>query len=153
MGNMGVWKKYEKTTRTTVNSDLSYARLYKDLRGCGKNWIIAKDYGECEIQLCGESFPQIGVVPGDIYVYYTDDNGTLNPQFYLKIESKYDYSNGCHVDNVIFNGTTFEKADISDEFLPIIIDKLSSVYGMENGECASNLEISRGKTLIFKSNK
>ena len=70
MENMGVWKKYEKTTRTSWNSDSSYERLYKDLRNSGKDWMIAKDYGECEIQLCGEAFPQVGVVAGDIYVYY-----------------------------------------------------------------------------------
>ena len=153
MENIGVWKKYEKTTRTSWNSDSSYERLYKDLRNSGKDWIIAKDYGECEIQLCGEAFPQVGAVPGDIYVYYIEENGVLNPQFYIKAESKMDYGTEGVVDNITFNGTTYEKANINDDFLPIIIDKLSNIYGIENNECANNLENSRAKTLCFKANK
>lgn len=152
MENMGVWKTYEKTTRKIWNSDSSYERLYNDLRNSGKDWMIAKDYGECEIQLCGEAFPQLGVVPGDIHVYYLNENGILNPQFYIKAESKRDFKTQEMVSYLTFNGTTFEKANISDEFLPEIIDKLCSLYGVESNECVSTLENNKEKFLCFKMN-
>ena len=84
----GIWKKYEKTKNIGWNKGASYDALYNDLKNSGKDWIIAKDYAECQDQLCGEQFPCYGTGPGDIYVFYRQEDGKNIPEFYIKISEK-----------------------------------------------------------------
>lgn len=123
----GIWKKYEKKQESSSDE------LYKDLKNSGKNWPIVNDYGECVEELFGEFLPCEGRSAGDIYVYYTNNNGNLVPEFYMKIEEYKDSETKEKKNYIEFSFINLEiKEKISNDYLPVIIDKLREIDETKN---------------------
>lgn len=120
----GFWKKYEKTQRKPLGERASYDELYDDLKDSGKNWPIASSRYECQDYLCGELIPVGDIIPGDIYVYYKNIDGTIVPQFYMSVMDKF-YVNGLNM--VYINNSSLEYSEIDNEFLPELIRKLRQI--------------------------
>ena len=125
----GIWKKYAKTK----GKETAYDELYEDLKNSGKNWPIVNDYGECVEELFGEFLPYEGKSAGDIYVYYTNINGNLVPEFYMKIEEYKDLETKEKKNYIEFSFINLGiKEKISNDYLPVIIDKLREIDETKN---------------------
>lgn len=131
-----VWKKYEMVDLDNGSDSKSYDELFEDLKDSGKEWGIAYRRETCKNHLTGEN----EFKPGDIYVYYVEKNGTMVPEFYLKIMDSYDFRSKKKTNLVMFNGATLGYDGIEDHFLPDLIAKLREIDEEKNAKYIRKLE-------------
>ena len=132
----GIWKKYGTVDLVHQSSHESYDELFNDLKDSGKNWGIAYRYETCRNHLTGEN----QFKPGDIYVYYTEQNGKLVPEFYIKVMKYYNSQNKTEENMVMFNGSLLGYDGIDDQYLPELIEKLREIDAEKNAEFITKLE-------------
>lgn len=77
----GVWREYK------TDDKQSYRLLYNDLQDSGKDWWLAKEWGNCYTEIYGSI--DGGTRDGDVYVYYTYNGKKYVPEFYIKVCEPY----------------------------------------------------------------
>ena len=132
----GIWKKYGIVDFDSSGERSSYDELYDDLKNSGKTWEIACNHQICKYHLTGEN----EFWPGDIYVYYCEQNGKRIPEFYIKVMKTYDYKNKREKNFITFNGSSLGHDDIDDKYLPELIKKLHEIDSEKNAEFIVKLD-------------
>ena len=132
----GIWKKYGIVDFDSSGERSSYDELYDDLKNSGKTWEIACNHQICKYHLTGEN----EFWPGDIYVYYCEQNGKRIPEFYIKVMKTYDYKNKREKNFITFNGSSLGHDDIDDKYLPELIKKLHEINSEKNAEFIVKLD-------------
>lgn len=130
--NTYIWKKYSKCNTRYSGERTSYDELYNDLKNSNKDWTIAQEYDWCKDHLCGELVPCDNIKPGDIYVYYEQQNEKLIPIFYFKIEEHIDYETKERKNYITINEASVGFDKIEDKYLPILINKLNEIDQKKN---------------------
>ena len=136
----GIWKKYDCEPENWDNEAASYQKLYNDLKGSNVSWRIAESKQECMDELCGEKIPYYGTGPGDIYVYYHEEDGKQIPKFYIKVMKYYEFETKCEKNFILFNGGSLGYDGINNKYLPILIAKLREIDEEKNAKFITQLE-------------
>lgn len=137
----GMWIKYDCEPGNWHNKDASYNKLYEDIKDFHLNWCIAESKEECMTQLCGEIICCDGTKPGDIYVYYLNNNGVSQPIFYIQIHEFKDLWTEEKKNHIYFNGNSIGFDGIDNKYLPELISKLCEIDEIKNKHYIEALKI------------
>lgn len=121
----GFWRHYKKEPGAWKKTDAEYHRLYADLKDSDKEWGF-EDIDFCKDTLCGEFLPTYGIIAGDVYIFYRQqEDGNVLPVLYIKDTGGLDRE-------IVVRGVQFMLEDrptheIDPELLPTVITKLQEL--------------------------